>query len=34
MFTNLEKMLSDKSQDMMVRQRASMLCSFTLDTVY
>jgi len=34
MFTNMEKMLNDKSQDTLVRQRAGMLCSFTLDTIY
>ena len=34
MFANIEKMLGDKSQDILVRQRASLLCSFTLDLIY
>ena len=34
MFKHVEKILQDKSQDVLVRQRASLLCSFTLDTLY
>ena len=34
MFQHIEKILQDKSQDVLVRQRASLLCSFTLDVLY
>ena len=34
MFKHVEKILQDKSQDVLVRQRASLLCSFTLDMLY
>lgn len=34
MFNNIDKLLQDKSQDILVRQRASLLCSFTLDLLY
>ena len=34
MFTNIQRLLADKSQDVLIRQRTSFLCSFTLDTLY
>jgi len=34
MFNNIAKMLQDKSQDVLVRQRASLLCSFSLDALF
>jgi len=34
MLTNIDKLLRDKTQDVLVRQRASLLCTFTLDLMY
>ena len=34
MFKHVERLLQDKSQSVLVRQRASLLCSFTLDMIY
>ena len=31
---NLPKLLQDKSQDILIRQRTSMLCGFALDTIF
>ena len=34
MFNNIDKLLQDKSQDVLVRQRASLLCSYSLDALF
>lgn len=34
MLQNIDILLRDKTQDVLVRQRASLLCTFTLDLLY